>query len=144
MPRRREQSPNWIAAFYVDADGTVPAMEFLDACPTSVRAELLATVVAVRDAPPPSFPPSGRWTAMRDEMRGFHEARDKHGKELFRLFCVLDRGAADHGAEGPALVLISGGIKPIDSAMDDRVYLAAQKAREAYLASTPRRLLGLE
>lgn len=143
MPGRRRQPLDWIAAFYVTADGTVPAREFLNACPTPVRAELLATVVAVKDAPPPSFPPSGRWTAMRDEMKGFHEARDKHKKELFRLFCVLDREAADQGAEGPAVVLISGGIKPIDTAMDTRVYLAAQKARAAYFASAPRSLLGL-
>lgn len=143
MPGRREKPEDWIAAFYMEADGTVPAKEFLDACPTPVRAELPATVVAVRDAPPPSFPPSGRWTVMRDDMKGFHEARDRHEKELYRLFCVLDRDAADHGAEGPAVVLVSGGIKPTGTAMDARVYMRAQQARTAYLASSPRSLLQL-
>ncbi len=80
---------------------------------------------------------------MRDEMKGFHEARDKHGKELYRLFCVLDRDAADYGAEGPAVVLVSGGIKPVDTVMDPRVYARAQHARQAYLASNGRSLLGL-
>ena len=55
-------------------------------------------------------------------MKGIYEARDKHGKQLYRLFCVLDRAAPEHGVEAPALVLLSGGAKPVGAAMDDRVY----------------------
>jgi hypothetical protein len=51
----------WSVAFYRTATDTAPAREFLLGCPQSVREMLLAIVVAVRDAPPPSFPPSKMW-----------------------------------------------------------------------------------
>jgi hypothetical protein len=47
----------WSLAFYRTAKDAVPAREFLLGCPQSVREMLLAILVAVRDAPPPSFPP---------------------------------------------------------------------------------------
>lgn len=131
----------WIVVFLEEPDGSVPARSFLDECPTAVRAQLLATISAVRAAPPPSFPTSALWHVMRDEMRGLHEARDKHEKRLYRLFCVLDRHAPDHGLDGPAVVLISGGVKAIGEAMDARVYREARRRRDEYLASTPRRIL---
>jgi hypothetical protein len=33
---------------------------------------LLAILVAVRDAPPPAFPPSNMWHAMHGDMKGLH------------------------------------------------------------------------
>lgn len=127
--------------FFEERDRSVPARAFLDGCPTPVRAQLLATISAVRAAPPPSFPTSALWHVMRDEMKGLHEARDKHEKRLYRLFCVLDRQATDHGLAGPAVVLVSGGVKAIGQAMDDRVYREARRRRDEYVASSPRRIL---
>jgi hypothetical protein len=45
----------WSLAFYKTAKDLAPAREFLLSCPQPVREMLLAIVVAVRDAPPPSI-----------------------------------------------------------------------------------------
>jgi hypothetical protein len=108
-------------------------------CPQPVLEMLLAIVVAVRDAPPPAFPVSKMWHAMRDEMRGFHEARDEHRGQLYRLFCVVDRQAPEHGLDAPTVALISGGIKPARTAMPQSVYDQALDRRQDYLAT--RRIL---
>jgi len=73
----------WSLAFYRTAKGLAPARSFLLDCPQPVREMLLAIVVAVRDAPPPSFPPSRMWHVMHGEMKGFYEARDEHDHNLY-------------------------------------------------------------
>ena len=45
----------WDIVFYRDADGNVPGDAFLDKCPVSVRARLMAVLDAVVEAPPPRF-----------------------------------------------------------------------------------------
>jgi hypothetical protein len=97
---------------------------------------LLAIVVAVRDAPPPAFPASGMWHAMRNGMRGFHEARDEHDGQLYRLFCVVDRQAPEHGLDAPTVALISGGIKSARTAMAEGVYKPASLRECERLEST--------
>jgi hypothetical protein len=42
------------------------------------------------------------------DLSGICEARDKQSKTLFRLFCLLDRDAVQHGMDAPALVLLGG------------------------------------
>ena len=121
----------WSLAFYRTAKDSVPAREFLLACPQSVREMLLAIVVAVRDAPPPSK----MWHAMHGEMRGFHEARDEHDGRLYRVFCVLDSQALECGLDAKALTLICGGAKQVRSPMDKRVYKHALACREDYFAT---------
>ena len=96
---------------------------------------LTAIVVAVRDAPPPSFPPSNMWHVMHDEMKGFYEARDEHDGQLYRVFCVLDSQAPEHGLDAKALTLICGGAKPVRSPMDKSVYDEALAHRQDYLAT---------
>jgi hypothetical protein len=96
---------------------------------------LLAIVVAVRDAPPPTFPASRMWHAMHAEMRGFHEARDEHQGQLYRLLCVLDANAPDQGLDAKVLALIFGGVKRTRSAMSARVYGKALEYRADYLAT---------
>jgi hypothetical protein len=125
----------WALAFYRAAEGSVPAREFLLSCPQPVREMLLAIVVAVRDAPPPSFPPSRMWHAMHGEMKGFHEARDEHNGQLYRLFCVVDSQAPEHGLDAKVVALICGGVKRSRSAMDGGVYDEALGYREDYLAT---------
>jgi len=79
------------------------------------------------------------WHAMKDDMKGFHEARDEHDGMLYRLFCFLDRHAEEHGLDAPALVLISGGEKKVQSRMDQSVYDQAKSYRKDYEAT--RRIL---
>lgn len=125
----------WSVAFYRTAKDTAPARKFLLGCPQPVREMLLAIVVAVRDAPPPSFPPSKMWHVMHGEMKGFYEARDEHDGQLYRVFCVLDSQAPEHGLDAKALTLICGGAKPVRSPMDKSVYDEALAYREDYLAT---------
>jgi hypothetical protein len=123
-------STKWSLAFYRTAKNTAPAREFLLDCPQPVREMLLAIVVAVRDAPPPSFPPSRMWHVMHGAMKGFYEARDEHDGRLYRVFCVLDSHAPEHGLDAKALTLICGGAKPVRSPMDKSVYEQALAHRE--------------
>jgi len=141
MPRGRKQSVEWVNVFYAETDGSAPAQEFLDASPKTTRETLLAIVVSVRDSPPPSFPPSMHWHVMRGEMRGIYEARDRHGNMLYRLFCVLDRKATEHGLDAPALVMLSGGEKPVREEMDARTYAEVRRQRDEYINSSPRQIL---
>ena len=60
----------WDIVFYKAADESVPTDDFLDACPVKVRAQLLAVLDAVAEAPPPRFSGGGRWEAMHGDMGG--------------------------------------------------------------------------
>jgi hypothetical protein len=139
-------------ASHVDEDGSVPAREALYAkdLPRPVRLALLARVVAVRDYPPPSFPTgSPIWSLMsRDpqkgkvDMSGIFEIRDKHGPLLYRLFCVLDSQAPEHGVEDArVLALLSLGIKPERTAMPEAVYRQVRRQADRYFATSPRPIL---
>jgi hypothetical protein len=141
MPRKPQPKVEWANVFYVTRDGSVPAQEFLDECPTTARQTLLAIVVSVRDSPPPSYPPSMHWQVMRGDMRGIYEARDRQGNMLYRLFCVLDRKGTDHGLDAPGLVLLSGGVKPVREEMHPRTYARVRQERDEYMSSSPRQIL---
>jgi hypothetical protein len=110
-------------------------------CPVGVRAELLATVVAVRQAPPPAFRGGLRWQVMHGEMNGIYEARDRLEKSLYRLFCLLDRTGTDHGLDRPSIVLLCGGVKPDGTEMPPAAYSAAMAYRDHYNASKTRPIL---
>jgi hypothetical protein len=129
----------WALAFYKTQKGAVPARGFLLSCPSEVRQMLLAILVAVRDAPPPSFGASNMWHAMHEEMKGFHEARDEHDSYLYRVFCVLDSKAPEHGLDAKAVALISGGVKKKNTKMAATVYEEAVGLRKDYEAT--RRIL---
>jgi hypothetical protein len=60
-----------------DPKQTVPARDFIDRCPSSVAAKLVAVVKAVADAPPPAFSGGGKWEAMHGDMNGFYGARGR-------------------------------------------------------------------
>lgn len=82
----------WDVIYYEGSDGTVPAIEFLDSCPTKVAANLLAVLDAVAEAPPPQYSGGGKWEAMHGAMGGYHEVRATGpGREQFRLVCLLRR-----------------------------------------------------
>lgn len=118
------------------ADPAVPALAWLESVPDEVEAELMATIDAVAQGPPPQFRGGLRYQAMRGEMTGWFEARTKHRKTLYRLFCLQDRMAP--GLPRPALVLISGGDKPNESSFSKSFYNNLRTLGEEYLASNPR------
>jgi hypothetical protein len=107
----------WGIVYYKRPDETVPAEDFLDACPTKVEALLIATLDAVRDAPPPAFSGGGKWEAMHGEMGGYYEVRGMGpGHVHYRLFCILENASpADlkkRGFDRPQIVVINGLVKP--------------------------------
>jgi hypothetical protein len=152
MPASRIK-PNpvkWIAVYYREArddlQDPLPARGFLSGCPTSVRAALSATIVAVKDRPPPSFPASSpMWSVMHKprrqgdvDMSGIFEARDKHQNLLYRLFCLLDSDVARSGLEAPALVMLSGTIKRVGEEVPQPVYAEVRRQADRYFATIPR------
>jgi hypothetical protein len=70
---------------------------------------------------------------MHGKMKGFHEARDEHDGVLYRVFCVVDRNAADHGLDAPTVALISGGVKAMgercESLMKQNIYVMVVASR---------------
>ena len=93
----------------------VPAFEFLLLQPAPVRVQLLAIVDAVRTTGP------DRWrdTTSHDSMRGpcaqLHEARDRHGEMLYRLYLRWQRNER-------RVVVIDGGAKPNATALSEGFY----------------------
>jgi hypothetical protein len=162
MTPRRVQPVNWIAVYYREGAASVefteehigagagpdpaPARAFLNALPLSPRAGLRATIAAVRDRPPPSFPTGSQaWRLMhkpakkRDvDMSGIFEARDRHQRKLYRLFCVLDSRAPEHGLASPALVMLSGTVKNVGEEVPQAVYREVRRQADHYFATSPR------
>lgn len=93
----------------------VPAFSFLLVQPVAVRVQLLAIVDAVRTTGP------DRWkdTTSHDSMRGacaqLHEARDRHGQMLYRLYLRWQR-------EHHRVVIVDGGAKPNSTRLSDSFY----------------------
>jgi hypothetical protein len=118
------------------ADPAVPALAWLEAVPDAVEAEIMATIDAVAEGPPPQFRGGLRYQAMHGDMTGWFEVRTKHRKRLYRLFCLQDRKAP--GLPRPALVLITGGDKANESAFSRAFYTKVRALGEEYLSSNPR------
>lgn len=120
-----------------DPRETCPGEEFLDACPDSVAADLIAIVDAVAASPPPQFTGGGMWEAMHGAMRGFYEARTRGpDRRLYRLFCILEREAP--GLDGPTIVVIAGLSKPVGTAFTDADYAQVRQLGEEYRRRVPR------
>jgi hypothetical protein len=149
VARRRSSSAlPWAAAYYVDENGQTPAREALFdiGLPKPVRLALLARVTAVVNGPPTSFPTGTPiWSLMtrdrergRIDMSGIFEVRDKHGPTLYRLFCVIDSEAGQHGMDARLLVMLSLATKPVRTAMPQAVYRAVRAQADRYFSMTPR------
>lgn len=142
--KRRGADPEiqWQLAAYETSAGKRPALEFLSGAdvPDEVRTELLATLVAVSERDPRTFRSFGeRWTFMHKpekkgdvDMRGIAEARDKHRKLLYRVFCVVDVDAVEHGLSAPAIVMLGGGCKPVGEKLPQPVYRRIDGYRNDY------------
>ena len=120
-----------------DPSESCPTEEFLDACPDSVAADLIAIVDAVAASPPPQFTGGGMWEAMRGTMRGFYEARTRGpDRRLYRLFWILERDAP--GLDRPSIIVISGLSKPHGTAFTDADYERIRRLGEEYRRRVPR------
>jgi hypothetical protein len=140
-PRRLEP---WRIHFFArdSSDGcgqSVPARDFLDACPDTVRAKMLAALQAVAEAPPPAFSGGGYWEAMHGAMAGYYEVRvDGPRRQHFRLFCVLERAGRDLGLGGPAIVLLTGMVKAFRTTFSSGDYRKVRQIGDEYRAGIPR------
>lgn len=132
----------WQPVIYETARGRQPAWDFLGSkeMPSGVRAELLVTIGAVLQVGPPRFPTSTqRWRLMHKpaskrevDLSGICEARDKHSNTLYRLFCVIDRNAPEHGLAAPSLVLLDGVAKPTRTEVPQSEYRRIDRYRKDY------------
>jgi hypothetical protein len=135
----------WDIIYYRAADGTVPAEIFLDDCPTSVEANLIAVLDAVAEAPPPAYSGGGKWEAMRGDMGGYFEAKATGpAREHFRLFCLLENGSPDElrrrGLRGPTLAVITGLRKPFRTIISDRDYARVRTLGDNHQSNYPRHI----
>lgn len=108
----------WSIEWLVRTDGggrAVPAFSFLLSQPAAARIQLLAIVDAVRTTGP------DRWkdTTSHDSMHGvcaqLHEARDRHGQQLYRLYLRWQR-------EHRRVVIVDGGTKPKSTTLPESFY----------------------
>lgn len=133
----------WGLVFFEDQDASVPARDFLDACPAAVAAKILAVLDTVRRAPPPAFSGGGMWEAMSGAMSGCYEVRVQGpGRRHYRLFCLLENGDPRHlsacGFDGPRIVLIDGGVKANATLFKESYYRTLRRKADAYRAALPR------
>lgn len=139
------RTPPWAIVYYKRADGTAPALQFLDDCPTNIEATFIAVLDAVAAAPPPQFSGGGKWEAMHGAMGGYHEIRlTGPGREQFRLFCILENGSdeelARRGYNKPAIAVITGMSKPWRTTFTEIEYAAVRRRGDEHLAQIPRRI----
>jgi len=136
----------WDVLYYRDADGSVPALDFLHTCPPNVRATMLAVLDAVAAAPPPRFSGGGLWEAMHGDMHGYYEVRKQGApnRTQYRLFCLLENPGPEELAKReirrPAIAVITGLHKPWMTTFTDADYEAVRSLGEVYLAQIPRRI----
>jgi len=135
----------WDVIYHKAADGSVPAIEFLDGCPVKVAANLLAVLGAVAEAPPPQYSGGGKWEAMHGSMGGYYEVRATGPqREQFRLFCLLENAEPDElarrGLGGPAIAAIAGLRKPWRTTFDERDYRAVRSLGDEHKSNSPRRV----
>lgn len=121
-----------------DTTRSSPSRDFLHERPTEVRAHLVAVINAVADAPPPKFSGGLQWRAMHGDMKGWFEARDRHGPFLYRLFCLLERNGSDVGLGGPSIVLVTGMRKANETAFSKADYARVRALGDEYRSRIPR------
>jgi hypothetical protein len=114
-----------------DPSQATPGREFLDACPTGVRAKFRAVLVAVATAPPKRFAGGGYWEAMKGDMAGWFEVRvDGPKRHHYRLFCLLDYEAK--ARDKPLLVVVAGLDKPFRTEFSSADYADVRALGEEY------------
>jgi hypothetical protein len=144
-PPQVDRTPPWVVVYYRAPDRSVPAIEFLDACPGKIDAEFNAVLDAVAAAPPPRFSGGGKWEAMHGTMTGWHEIRlTGPGREQFRLFCPLENADDEElhrrGLRKPAIAVIAGMRKPWRTKFSKRDYTRVRKLGDEHRRNHPRRI----
>jgi hypothetical protein len=132
----------WDIVYFKDG-GHVCAEAFLEYCPPSVEAKMIAVLDAVAQAPPPRFSGGGMWEAMHGDMGGYYEVRVQGPqREQFRLFCLLDNGDPDEllrrGLPRPAIAVITGMRKPWMTTFSRSDYAYVRELGSRYLSGFPR------
>ena len=135
----------WDVIYYAQPGGTVPELEFLDCCPSTIDAQFTAVLDAVAAAPPPRFSGGGKWEAMHGAMGGWYEIRlTGPGREQLRLFCLLENGTsgelAKRGLRRCAIAVITGMRKPWRTTFSDRDYQRVRDLGDDYRRQYPRRI----
>jgi len=135
----------WDVVYYKASDKSVPAIGFLEGCPTKVAANLFAVLDAVAEAPPPQYSGGGKWEAMHGAMGGYFEVRASGpGREQFRLFCVLENADPPElrrrGLLSPAIVVLTGLRKPWRTKFNERDYRAVRVLGDDHKSNVPRRI----
>lgn len=113
----------WGAEWLVRVEGprrVVPAFEFLREQPLPVRMNLLAIVDAVRTMGPDKWMDQNTHRPMKSEIDHLHEARDKHGETLYRLFLMWQR-------QERRVIIIDGRCKANNTALDQGDYDAIRE-----------------
>ncbi len=94
---------------------SVPAFEFLLDQPAAVRTQLLAIVDAVRTTGPDRWKDTSSHNSMRGACAHLHEARDRHGQMLYRLYLLWQR-------REKRVVILDGAAKPNSTTLPDSFY----------------------
>jgi hypothetical protein len=122
-----------------DSAEATPGRDFLNGCPTKVRATMRAVLVAVAEAPPKRYAGGGYWEAMKGDMTGWFEVRvDGPKRHHYRLYCRLDYEAKNAGVDKPLLVVIAGLDKPFRTELSAADYAGVRALGEEYLARNQR------
>lgn len=82
---------------------------------------------------------------MKKEMAGYYEIRASGpNREQFRLFCILENGAADHlrrlGLVRPAIAVITGMRKPWRTVFGAGEYLSVRELGDKHRNKIPRQI----
>ncbi len=137
---RSVTSKEWQIVFFRRGE-EAPGRAWLQTVDKDVRRQYLIWLAALRTwKPGPYALPTSVpwWRAMKDEMKGIYEMRDQHGKTNYRLFCLLDTNAPDHGLSAPVVVVLDGASKPEETKMKEREYRRVRAYRDVYLGTDPR------
>ena len=106
---------------------TVPAFKWLHGLPLNVRKQLLAIVEAVRSTGPDRWYDRTSHRSMTGDLEHVHEARDKQGETLYRLFLRWHRDERH-------VVILDGRSKPNRTALAaseyERIKALADRADE--------------
>jgi hypothetical protein len=100
-----------------DGERRIPAYTFLKSIPATSRGLLLAIVDAVAATGPDQGFDQNTHRAMKGEIKDLHEARDRQGQTLYRLFLLWQRRER-------RVVIIDGREKPNNTALAEAEYRA--------------------
>lgn len=125
-----------------DPAETRPGRLYLNGLPPQIRAQLVAVIKAVADAPPPAHSGGGKWEVMKGDMAGYYQVKAdgfESGRRLhYRLFCRLERQTAANGLPGPSLIILGGMTKPYLTVFTTADYARIQALGGEYLSRQPR------